>query len=83
MDGWHLIKMLAERDIGTQVDSFHGAVCPIQGCAAATLMYFCVYWGGGGCLTQETYYQYTCASVGKSILSFKLQTLIGPSYLIS
>lgn len=49
MEGWHLIKMLAERDIGTQVDSFHGAVCPIQGCAAATLMYFCVHWGGRGC----------------------------------
>lgn len=72
------MQMPAERDVGTQVDSFHGAVCPIQGYAAATLMDFCVCWGGRRCLTQETYYQHTCASVGKSILSLKLQTLIGP-----
>lgn len=43
--------MLAARDIDTQVDSFHGALCPTQGYAAAPLMDFCVCVseiGGGG-----------------------------------
>lgn len=34
--------MLAGRDGGTQVGTFHGAICPVQGYAAAPLMGFFV-----------------------------------------
>ena len=45
--------MLAGRDGGTQVDTFHGAICPVQGYATAPLMDF--LWGWWT-LTWEPYY---------------------------
>lgn len=39
--GSHLIQTLAEKDTGTQVESFHGPIGLIQGYASATFMDFC------------------------------------------
>lgn len=39
--GRHLIQILAEKGIGTQVDSFHGTAGLIQAYAIATLTDFC------------------------------------------